>query len=152
MGLFSFLRRLGSADGTRNAMRRSYGKHRRELDQRQLPPGTSLHDAALYGALASRYKVSGANPEKLEPFIWFELVPFRCLDEGIAPDVLAEYVVWKEKETHYEARTLWLSEQLEAGVKQAFAEDPEMIRQAYGMGPGANYKLPWTALVTEPTT
>ena len=152
MGFFSSLKKLNSADGTREAMRRSYAKHSRELSKHRLPSGTSLHDAALYGALASRYKVSGSDPNELEPFIWAELVPIRWLPESIAPDVLAEYVVWKEEETRDEARKEWLAEQLRAGVRAASEIHPDMVQQAYAMGPEGQYSSPWTDLVPRPPT
>lgn len=147
MGIFDFLQKLSSADGTREAMINSYHKHRRSLDQSRLPMGTSPHDAALYGALGSRYKASGANPDAMEPFIWMELIPFRFLPEQHAPEVLAEYVVWKEKETHHEARSTWLSQQLLIGAKAASNDDHDMVREAYAMGPDGQYSSPWTELV-----
>jgi hypothetical protein len=64
-----------------------------------VPPGVSAHEYGLYGALYSRYQVSGAiksivmTPER----VWAELLPFRCLPEKYwAVEALAEYVVYKE--------------------------------------------------------
>ncbi len=93
-----------SAQGIRDAMTKSYHKHVRDLTGKPLPDGTSLHQAALYGALATRYMAGfKSTPEVV---VWTELVPFLNLppDEGLA--ALSEYVVYKEMAAKADMATL----------------------------------------------
>jgi hypothetical protein len=153
MGLFSFLKgvtSLGTAEGTRDAMLRSYRKHRATFSDRGdlLPSGTTAHHAALYGALGSRYRTLGHDATSLEPFIWLELLPFTSLDEGVAPEALAEYVVWKEPETRSEARLGWLADQLETGIQKAL----ELGREhevAAALGREFAGRSPWVAILPD---
>ncbi|MBU0640078.1 MAG: hypothetical protein ABII12_13100 [Planctomycetota bacterium] len=82
------------AQGIRDAMTKSYHKHVRNLTGQALPEDTSLHEAGLYGALATRYKAGFKSMPEVA--VWSELAPFVHLppDEGLA--ALAEYVVYKE--------------------------------------------------------
>ncbi len=119
MGFFSKLRTLGSAAGTREAMRKSYYRHRAKFETApdKVPPDTSHHEAAMYGALATRYRASGSSAEdveEMEVFIWCELVPFLELETDEAVEALAEYVVWKE--TPVEARVSWLRSRVQKGA------------------------------------
>lgn len=155
MGIRDFFRRLfkaGTADGTREAMRQSYERHYEEIqaDRMSVPPGTTPHEAALYGMLASRYMtysgVSGDTIQGLEPLIWAELVPFVALpdDEGI--EAVAEYVVWKEEETRADARLEWLRGQVEEGVDLARAQGRgEDVEAARNLGDG--HRAPWVGLI-----
>ena len=110
--------------GIRDAMTKSYHKHVRELTGKTLPDGTSLHHAALYGALATRYIVGGEPT--MEAVVWAELAPFLNLppDEGLA--ALAEYVVYKEMSNRAGIATL--SEQIARGLSLL----PKRDREAFG--------------------
>ncbi len=90
--------------GIRDAMTKSYHKHVRDLAEQALPGGTSLHQAALYGALATRYMAGFKS--KPEVVVWTELAPFLNLppDEGLA--ALAEYVVYKQMPATADVPTL----------------------------------------------
>lgn len=126
------------AQGIRDAMTRSYHKHVRELQGRQLPGGTSLHEAALYGALASRYIVSFQSAP--EAVIWMELAPFTKLEPQQGLDALAEYVVYKEMPA--KADTVMLAKSIRLGLS-AWSDD---ALQGIMMGARLN-NFPWASLV-----
>lgn len=153
MGLWSFLKgvtSLGSAEGTRDAMLRSYRKHRVVFADRPdlLPTDATVHEAALYGALGSRYRTLGHDATSLEAFIWLELLPFTSLDEIVGPEALAEYVVWKEPETRAEARLSWLADQVKVGMKKAFEAGREHAVAA-ALGREFAGHSPWVAILPD---
>jgi hypothetical protein len=123
MGILDYLRKMGSGEGTRLAMKKSYSKHLKQFQRgHTLPPDTSAHEAALYGALATRYRAAGAPRhvlESLEPILWLELIPFVYLEPAEGVEALAEYAVWKEPETQFEARLDWLTTRVKQGVEAA---------------------------------
>ena len=113
------------AQGIRDAMVKSYHRHICKLRRHPPPAGTTLHQAALYGALATRY-IAGFEP-RLEVAVWMELAPFLNLepDEGLA--ALAEYVVYKEMPTEADAATLSIS------IRKGLAFFDEEQREAFEM-------------------
>lgn len=154
MGIFSFLKgmsALGSAEGTRNAMIQSYRKHKNMVESRPegIPPGTSVHEAALYGALATRYRTAGIKKEaihRMETFLWLELLPFTHLPEQTGRDALAEYIVWKEVESRTQARLDWLRESIKKGVREAERSGKQEAVDA-AMGKVFEGASPWAELI-----
>jgi hypothetical protein len=146
---------LNASGGTRAAMRSSYQQHIELARRRELPvpPGTSEHEAALFGALASRYAASGTTLDalvRLEPVLWLELLPFLNLPVGQGVEALVEYVVWKETETTREARTDWLAEQVYTGTMAAMRSGKEaVVKRAMSQGPDGQGHLPWVELIGE---
>jgi len=114
------------AQGIRDAMTKSYHKHVSDLKGTALPDGTSLHQAALYGALATRYRV-GLKP-KQEVAIWAELAPFLKLPSNDGVAALAEYVVYKEMPA--EADMVTLSAQIRKGWALLPHEERETLKLA----------------------
>lgn len=154
MGIFSFLKgmgALGSAEGTRNAMLQSYRKHRSMLEGRPdgVPPGTSSHEAALYGALATRYRTAGIKEEaihRMEYSLWLELLPFVHLPEQTGPEALAEYIVWKEVDSRPQARLEWLRESIKKGVREAERSGKQEAVEA-AMGKVFEGSSPWAEMM-----
>lgn len=112
------------AQGIRDAMTKSYHKHASELIGKALPDGTSIHQAALYGALASRYK-AGFKPMP-EVAVWAELSPFLKLPSNEAISALAEYVVYKEMPAMADVPAL--SAQIRNGLSLLPHEDRESMK------------------------
>ncbi|MBI5763032.1 MAG: hypothetical protein HZA51_05860 [Planctomycetes bacterium] len=112
------------SQGIRDAMTKSYHKHISDLDPKKIPDGTSLHQAALYGALATRYIVS-LKP-KAEVVVWLEIAPFMRLPSNDAVNALAEYVVYKEMPT--EARVATLTSQVRKGWSLLPQEEQETLK------------------------
>ena len=112
------------AQGIRDAMTKSYHKHVHNLAEQALPDGTSLHQAALYGALATRYMAGFKS--KPEVVVWTELAPFLNLppDEGLT--ALAEYVVYKQMPAEADIRTL--SAQIVRGWSLLAKDERESLR------------------------
>ena len=112
------------AQGIQDAITKSYHKHVRDLTEKPLPDGTSLHQAALYGALATRYMAGFKSTPEVA--VWAELAPFLNLapDEGIA--ALAEYVVYKEMAA--KADVAALSAQIRLGWSLLAQDERESLR------------------------
>jgi len=111
------------AQGIRDAMSKSYFHHVEVARQQGTPPGTSLHEFAMYGALASRYAVSFQSVA--EEMVWAELAPFIRLQPDLGLKALAEYVVYKEMSI--KADIPWL----ETVVRQGLRMWDEENRQAW---------------------
>ena len=109
------------AQGIRDAMTKSYHKHVREATGNTLPDGTSAHQAALYGALATRY--SAGLKSTSEVVVWAELAPFLNLPSDEAIAALAEYVVYKEMPA--KADTQALSAQIGRGLSRLAQDERE---------------------------
>jgi hypothetical protein len=101
----------------RNAMRRSYQKHY-DLARRGLAPTTSdAHQAALFGALGTRYKLRGVlrHSDFPDVVLWPELAPFLLMSQQDAVEALAEYVLWQERPST--ARTEWLARKVNEALR-----------------------------------
>jgi len=122
MGLIKKL--FGGAAGIRESMRESYAKHYR-MASRGIGTDETPHVAGLYGALGSRYKVSGRNIP--EPQLFAELVPFLWMPEAQAIDMLAEYIVLQE--LPQQANTRLLSEAINIAL-HSLDEDRLMMATA----------------------
>lgn len=125
------------AEGVRQAMRNAYSRHAELARQQGTPPGTSEHEFALYGALASRY-AAGLQPFN-EASIWAELAPFMRLDPDMGLRALAEYVVYKEMSI--KADIPWLEKAIRQGLSLWDAES----RQAFIVAANASDFL-WARL------
>ena len=113
------------AQGIRDAMTNAYRTHVRALEGQAIPDGTSLHEAAMYGALATRY-AAGSTPRP-ESMIWAELAPFVRLPPEEGLDALAEYVVFKEMRSF--ADVVMLSVCVRRGLSLLSGEE----RDTYGL-------------------
>ena len=112
MGFIDML--LGTPEGVRESMRRSYDKHYNLAASGQLgSPDDDLHQIGLYGALASRLQARGAPVQ--EPAVWAELAPFLQLEQETALEALAEYALYTERPN--EARTEWLISVIKQGYQ-----------------------------------
>ena len=123
MGFWNLLKNLGYPEGIREAMRMSYDKHYRLALGGQIVQGDvePLH-AALFGAMASRYQLSGVPHSAMtEVLIWAELGPFLWLDGPTAREAIAEYVVYKERPS--EARIAWLEAVVRRGCEKGSGEE-----------------------------
>lgn len=136
------VRSMSSADGVRAAMRHSYHKHHKRAVEGhiQVPDGTSLHHGALFGALASRYRVTSTYNDSMEPFLWLELAPFLEMTEQGSVDALAEYVVYRELPS--ESRTEWLGRLITNALMALGAKGMSMLRLGEQAG------APWVQLVS----
>jgi hypothetical protein len=121
---------LHGPDGIRQAMRDSYQKHLTELAGRPLPDGSSLHQAALYGALATRQMAGGEF--RGEPAVWLDLLPFMHLGEGEGIEMLSEYVLFKEMPNA--ANTAKLGPALKRGLSLLTSVERDMLVIAEGQG------------------
>lgn len=123
--LFTF----GGAEGIRQAMRRSYEKHRAMAENGQAPISEAPHHLALFGALGTRYKVRGLLPRQGLPdmILWPELSPFLLMPEAQAVEALAEYVVWQE--CRDQARVDWLREAVSRALRQRPDQDLISFRE-----------------------
>ena len=113
------------AQGIRDAMTKSYHRHIRKLQGYPKSDGTTLHQASLYGALASRYMVGFKNVS--EAAIWAELTPFLTLDPDDGLIALAEYVVYKEMPTKADVELL--TRHINNGLSLHNEEDREVMEQ-----------------------
>jgi hypothetical protein len=111
-----------TVEGAREAMRLSYAKHR-NLGLSSDLSSRDAHEAGLFGALGSRYKVMGLLPPYAFPdvVLWPELIPFLMMDEDDAIEYLAEYIVWQQKP--HKSRTKWLSEELNRIINEDLSQD-----------------------------
>lgn len=123
MGFWNLLKNLNNAEGIREAMRMSFDKHYKLALEGSIGQGDvePLH-GALFGALASRYLLSGVpNTGTTEVLCWAELGPFLWLDGTTAREALAEYVVYKERPA--DARIGWLEAVVKRGCEKGAGED-----------------------------
>ena len=123
MGWWNLIRNLNNADGIREAMRMSFDKHYRLAIEGNIGQGDvqTLH-AALFGALASRFRVSGVpNNDLMQMLVWVDLGPFLWLDSSLAREALAEYVVYKERPA--DARIAWLEAVVTQGCEKGSGEE-----------------------------
>jgi hypothetical protein len=78
---------------------------------------------ALYGALASWYKVRGLGISEVS--IWGELAPFLLVPEDMAREALAEYTLYLEeregwwKQGSAGTRVAWLRDVINAALRTA---------------------------------
>lgn len=110
MGLLQTLYRSSGPKDPRNAIRRSYNEHRFHS---YLPPGTSPHQAGLYGALRARYIARGQSVSEMS--LWAELAPFVIMAEGTGCEALAEYVIYQEEPA--QANVSWLTKIISASLR-----------------------------------
>jgi len=117
---------LDDAEGIRDAMRWSYEKHHELAVETGLSPaGREPWQLALYGALSTRYLASGIPVDNsiAECLIWADLLPFLYLEQDIAREALAEYVVYKEMPR--DARISWLTTLVQQGCKIGKDKNPD---------------------------
>ena len=88
--VFQFLKDLWSPEAGRKAMRASYEKHYKLALSNNMEPIT----CALYGALASRYKVRGKFVS--EQIHMIEILPFAMMEPHEGRECLADYVLMQE--------------------------------------------------------
>jgi len=117
MSFFKLLFNANNSEGCREAMRMSYRKH---LNSARQKAEQNAHHIGLFGALGSRYRITGMYFNEAE--VWGELTPFLFMDEADSIEALAEYAVYKEKRyPDYDAKASWLkkliNEALEKGVR-----------------------------------
>ena len=105
--------------GIRDAISKSYQKHLRLAKQQGTPPGTSVHEVGMYGALATRYMAGGERADEM--IIWVELTPFLQLEPNKGLEALAEYVVLKESPK--DADKELVTKALETGLPRVSQED-----------------------------
>jgi len=123
MGFWNLICNLNNADGIREAMRLSFDKHLRLAREGKAGnPDVTPLQVALFGAMASRFMVSGVEvtPET-EPTIWADLAPFLGLAREEAREAVAEYVVYKERPA--EARISWLTALVQKGCAAGGSEE-----------------------------
>lgn len=104
-------------EGCRRAMRQSYQQHY-DLALRGATPTTSdAHDAGLFGALGTRYKLTGVfrAPGFPDVVLWPELAPFLLMSQADAVEAVAEYVLWQERPSA--ARTDWLARKINEALR-----------------------------------
>lgn len=108
---------LNNAEGIREAMRWSYEKHHELAVKSGLSPvGSEQQQFALYGALSTRFQASGVPINTItERLIWADLLPFLYLEQDIAREAVAEYVVYKEMPK--DARISWLTTIVQQGCQ-----------------------------------
>ncbi|HUT12531.1 MAG TPA: hypothetical protein VMY42_18680 [Thermoguttaceae bacterium] len=123
MGLWNLIRNLNNAEGIREAMRQSFDKHLRlaregRAGNRDVTP----LQVALFGAMASRFMVSGVEvtPEA-QLIIWVDLGPFLWLAPEEAREAVAEYVVYKEMPA--DANIRWLTAIVQKGCAAGASEE-----------------------------
>lgn len=107
MGFFTNF--FDRAETCRDAMRKSYAKHFKHAIQNRMEP----HTFGLYGALSTRYKVTGIRVT--EDMLITELAPFFAMNAETAIEALAEYVVLREMKV--EAREQWLTSQINDALR-----------------------------------
>jgi len=118
MGFWHQLKNINNAEGIRETMRMSYSKHLKLAKRGDIPiHDTTPHKIALWGAMGSRFRVSGVPVDNVlaEAIIWADILPFLYLDEKIACEALAEYVVYKEMPKN--ANISWLTIIVQQGCK-----------------------------------
>ena len=120
---------LGGGESIRQAMRKSYEKHRAMAESGQAPISEPPHHLGLFGALGTRYKVRGLLPPQGLPdmVLWPELSPFPLMPQAQAVEALAEYVVWQE--CRDEARVEWLREAINGALRSEPEEDLMSFRE-----------------------
>jgi hypothetical protein len=109
------LRVAGSPEGCRESTRLSYDQHLQGALKGKAQTGDRPGHVALYGALASWYKVRGTAVR--EVLLWGELAPFLLIPEASAREAIAEYTVYLE--TPAEARRDWLATLINDGLRAA---------------------------------
>jgi hypothetical protein len=100
MRFWYLMKNRNNAEGIREAMRMSYDKHLNLAIEGKMHSFTPTPPEwlPLYGALSTRYVVRGVPIDNViaEQLIWADLLPFLYLEQDIAREALAEYVVYKE--------------------------------------------------------
>jgi len=134
MGVFKFLKNIGTAEGTRESIRFSYQKHKNNASTgAQDDP----HSVGLYGALATRYRL--LRQPASEEQIWVELLPFLVMPQSDSVKALAEYVVYLERPEA--AEEVWLR----SVINQSLSTVDETRAQVVAMAI-AN-RVPWAMFV-----
>jgi hypothetical protein len=98
MGLLRWLKLIrtrGTPEGARESTRLSYDQHLRGALKGRGPKDEPPHHAALYGVLASWYKVRGLRVPEVS--IWGEVAPFLLVPEAMAREAIAEYTLYLEE-------------------------------------------------------
>jgi hypothetical protein len=126
MSLLSWLKLSklsGTPEGCRESTRISYDQHLRGALKRKRKAEDIPHHIALYGALASWYKIR-RQPIR-EVVLWAELAPFLLLPEKEAREAIAEYTLYLEDfvEHRYASETgikiEWLSQLINSALRAA---------------------------------
>jgi hypothetical protein len=122
--LLRMMRTAGTPEGSRERCRLSYDKHLRLALKGAGVKGDPPHHTALYGALASWYKVRGVDVPEVS--IWGELAPFLLITpEGTAREALAEYSLYLEEregwwgQVSVGTRATWLRELINGALRTA---------------------------------
>jgi len=125
VGFWDLLKNRNNAEGIREVMRWSYDKHYELVVKIGLAQaaskvsGDTLSETtqyfALFNTLESRCLARGVPTENAEKLIWAELLPFLYLDENMAREALAEYVVYKEMPK--DANISWLETVVQKGCE-----------------------------------
>lgn len=118
-------RTAGTPEGCRESTRLSYDQHFQAASNAKAQHDDRPGHVALYGALASWYKVRGAAVR--EAWLWAELAPFLVVPEAVAREAIAEYTVYLETPT--EAKRDWLGGIINDGLRGApsRAESPRSM-------------------------
>lgn len=143
MGLFKLFFNMNNAEGCREAMRLAYKKHYRSYEEGKIPQCTSAHNAGLSGALSTRYMAWGIPVDS--GGIWAELSPFLAMDEDVAVEALAEYVVSQEKPG--DANREWLKTLINDAFRSGAFSSSKMKRifAMHGIMKG----VPWCEFLEE---
>jgi hypothetical protein len=117
------MRTAGAPEGSREATRLSYDQHLEDALKGKGPQDDPPRHRALYGALATWYKVRGLRVSEVS--IWGELAPFLLLPEAVAREALAEYTLYLEEREGWfgrgsaGTRVMWLRELINAALRRA---------------------------------
>ncbi len=133
-GLLTLVRAAGTPEGCRESTRLSYDQHLRRALKGRGPKDEPPHRVALYGALASWYKVRRLPVR--EVLLWGELAPFLLLAEAEAREALVEYTVYLEDREGWwgnsgKARVSWLSDLMNRALRTAAPGEESPISLAF---------------------
>lgn len=126
MGLLRWLklaRTAGTPEGCRESTRLSYDQHLRAAFKGRGPKDDLPHHDALYGALASWYKIRGMPVR--EALLWGELAPFLLVPEAVAREAIAEYTLYLEEREGWwgrdpaGTRVTWLADLINHALRTA---------------------------------
>jgi len=142
------MRTSGTPEGCRQSTRLSYDQHLRGALKGRGLKGEPPHHVALYGALASWYKVRGLRISEVS--IWGELAPFLLVPEDTAREALVEYTLYLEdREGWWEqgsagTRVTWLRDVINGALRTAPAAGESPTSMAFL---GAMNRVAWYDLL-----
>ena len=128
------IRLSGTPEGCRESTRISYDQHLRGALKSKRKTEDIPHHTALYGALASWYKIR-RQPIR-EVVLWAELAPFLLLPQKEAREAIAEYTLYLEDvvEHRYANETgikiEWLSQLINGVLRAAPAGEASLHSMA----------------------